>query len=125
MSKSSTESELIAVSDYTSTIIHVRDILSEIGYNTGAVTLLQDNKSTIRMIEKGRPTSERTRHIAIRFFFVKDRVDSGEIKVEYCPTEDLTADVLTKPLVGNRFYKLREALLNLDGKLNRRGVLEV
>lgn len=124
VSKSSSEAELIAVSDYISNVIHAKDLLQEIGYDVGPAILKQDNKSTIKLIERGRPASERTRHIAIRFFFIKDRVDNKEISIHYCPTDDITADVLTKPLVGAKFYKHRAILLNLHGKMDRRGVLE-
>ena len=69
--------------------------------------------STMALVEKGRSTSERTRHINIRYFFVKDRVDSGEVRIEYCPTEDMLADLLTKPLQGDLFTRLRNLLLSV------------
>ncbi len=104
----------------------MRNFLIEIGYSLDAATVFQDNQSTMKLIERGRPASERTRHVAIRFFFIKDRVDSKEIKMEYCPTSDMVADILTKPLQGAQFYKLRDKLLNVNhGRTNRRGVLEL
>ena len=50
-------------------------------------------------------------HIDIRYFFIKDRIDNGDIKVEYLHTKSMIADYLTKPLVGELFYKLRDLLL--------------
>jgi hypothetical protein len=41
-------------------------------------------------------------------------MESKEVHVEYCPTEHMVADILTKPIVGDRFYRLRSQLLNLD-----------
>jgi hypothetical protein len=67
--------------------------------------------STISIAEKGRSTSSRTRHISIRYFFVKDRIDSGEVEVVYLPTEDMKADILTKPLQGELFRRMRAELL--------------
>ena len=64
------------------------------------------------MIAKGRATSERTRHVNIRYFFVKDRVDAGEIVIEHMPTHLMIADILTKPLQGELFKRMRDALLN-------------
>ena len=64
------------------------------------------------MIERGGSTLDRTRHVAIRYYWVKDRVDAGEVEVVYCPTDDMIADILTKPLVGELFITLRDALLN-------------
>ena len=83
------------------------------GYKLGASTLYQDNMSAIALANKGRSTSARTRHIAIRYFFVKDRIDAGEIRVEHMPTGKMIADILTKPLQGDLFREMRAALLGM------------
>jgi hypothetical protein len=114
VSKSSTESELISLSDSVPQAVWSRDFLSNQGYKIDPALIYQDNKSTIALAEKGRSTSDRTRHINIRYFFVKDRIDQGEIKVQYLPTEDMIADILTKPLQGVLFRKLRKQLLNWE-----------
>ena len=111
--KSSTEAELIAVSDALPHIIWTRDFLLEQGYDVPPTTLFQDNLSTITMIHNGRGTSPQTRYIAVRFFWVKDRVDSHEIILEHVPSEAMLADLLTKPLHGAAFHRLRSALLGL------------
>ena len=67
---------------------------------------------TMAMIDRGGSTSDRTRHVAIRYFWVKDRVESKEVEVVYCPTEEMIADILTKPIVGAQFIALRNMLLN-------------
>jgi hypothetical protein len=77
-------------------------------------TVYQDNMSTIALAAKGRSTSDRTRHIHIRYFFVKDRVDSGEVRIEYKPTKLMLADLLTKPLQGDLFRAMRKELLNWE-----------
>ena len=77
-----------------------------------AAVIYQDNTSTITMAEKGRSTSDRTRHIHVRYFFIKDRIDSNELQLVYVPTKDMIADILTKPLQGDLFRKLRALLLN-------------
>ena len=110
--KSSTEAELVALSDSTSQVIWTRNFLEEQGYNMGPAVVYQDNMSTIALVKNGKSNSDRTRHIAIRFFFVSDRVLNKEISVEYMPTGDMLADILTKPLQGALFIKLRDKLLN-------------
>ena len=112
-SKSSTESELIGLSDGLSQVIWTRDFLCAQGYSISAAVVYQDNKSTIVMANKGASTSERTRHIGLRYFFVKDRVDSGEVTIQYLPTENMIADILTKPLQGSLFRRLRNELMNI------------
>ena len=47
-------------------------------------------------------------------FFVKDRVDKGEVKVEYCPTELMLADFYTKPLQGRLFKRFRDVLMGYE-----------
>ena len=121
--KSSCEAEIIGVSDFLSLTLQLFNLLQEIGYKIGPVRLFQDNTSAIKLFERGRPASDATRHIAIRFFFAKDHVDNGELTIVHCPTEDMLADILTKPLVGRKFLQHRHNLLNLPGKLDNRGVL--
>lgn len=112
VTKSSTEAELVGASDEISLGLYARDFLIEQGYEMGPATLYQDNKSTMQLIEKGRSTSDRTRHINVRYFFLKDRADANEIQVEHLSTEKMVADILTKPLQGELFRKLRAELLN-------------
>jgi hypothetical protein len=59
-----------------------------------------------------RHTSECTRHINVRYYWVKDRIDSGDIQIVYLPTEDMVADIFTKPVQGQKFFNLRAMLLN-------------
>jgi Reverse transcriptase (RNA-dependent DNA polymerase) len=113
-SKSSTEAELIGVSDMLPQVIWTRDFLLQQGYSCGPAKIFQDNQSTIVLANKGFSTSEKTRHIGIRYFFVKDRIDAGEVVVQYLPTEDMVADVMTKPLQGSLFRKLRSLLMNYE-----------
>jgi hypothetical protein len=111
VAKSSTEAELVAISDALSHIIWIRNFLIDQGYDVDPAVIFQDNKSTIKLTEKGGPCSSRTRHVAIRYFFVKDFVDRKEVVIEFMPTEDMVADILTKPLTGELFLKLRDKLL--------------
>jgi hypothetical protein len=114
VTKSSTESELVGLSDSSGSIIWMRNFLLCQGFSLGPATVMQDNKSTMALVANARSNSARTRHIAIRYFFVSDRVQQGELKIEYLPTGDMIADILTKPLVGEQFKKLRKALLNTE-----------
>jgi len=114
VAKSSCEAEIIGVSDGLSEVIWVRNFLLGQGLDIGPAIVFQDNQSTMKLFEKGRSTSSRTRHIHIRYFFIKDRVESGEVCLRYMPTEDMIADILTKPLQGELFRRLRAKLLNLS-----------
>jgi len=53
---------------------------------------------------------KRTKHIKARYFLIKDYYDAGEIDVKFCPTDEMWADVLTKPLQGQKFRDMRAFL---------------
>ena len=74
-------------------------------------TVFQDNMSTIALANRGESNSPRTRHISIRYFFVKDRADAGEVHVTHLGTEDIIADGLSKPLQGDAYRVSRGRLL--------------
>lgn len=112
VTKSSTEAELVAASDFASEALASREFLIAQGHAVDPAVVLQDNQSTIAMLDNGISKSDRTRHIAIRYFWTKERVDNGEMQVSYVGTDEMTADVLTKPLQGEKFLKLRAKLLN-------------
>ena len=116
VTKSSTESELVGLSDSVGQTIWTRNFLGPEGqgYKMGPATVYEDNMSTIKLAEKGRSTSERTRHISIRYFFIKDRISAGEIQIEHLSTKDMIADMLTKPLQGELFRAMRKQLLNWE-----------
>jgi hypothetical protein len=99
--RSSTEAELVGTSDQIPRPIHTRNYLSAQGYDMGPAKVNQDNLSSMALVKAGRPTSDRTRHINIRYFWIADRVESGEISLEFCPTHAMLADGLSKPLQGS------------------------
>ena len=114
-SKSSTETELIGLSDYLSQVLWIRNFLVAQGYNTlEPAIIFQDNISAMTMASKGKHIGETTRHINIRYFFIKHYLESKkEVVLEYLPTESMIADIMTKPLQGALFKSLRAKLLNL------------
>jgi len=111
VTKSSTEAELVGLSDSVGDGIGAAEFLRSLGYSVKPVVFRQDNQSTIRMAENGLSSSRRTRHINVRYFFIKERIETGEVKVVYLPTEEMVADLLTKPLQGKLFVLLRDLLL--------------
>ena len=104
---SSTEAELVGCSDFITSAIFASSFLGAQGYEMRKTTLHQDNQSTIKLLVNGRLScGKKSRHVDIRFFLVKDRIEEGEFKVEYCPTEFMIADFFTKPLQGSLLKKI-------------------
>ena len=66
--------------------------------------ILQDNKSAILLEENGKKSSsKRTRVFNIHYFFVTDQVEKGNVTIQYCPTDNMIGDFMTKPLQGKKF----------------------
>ena len=114
--KSSTEAELVGVSEYLPYHIWLINFLEHQGYKVKEKLLFQDNESTIRMEVNGRNScTGNSRHVDIRFFFIHDRVRDGKVKVVYCPSEKMVADFFTKPLQGSLFKKFRASVMGHTG----------
>jgi hypothetical protein len=110
--KSSTEAEVVGASDYVPNSIWAGHFLKHQGYPLEKNILHQDNQSAMKMEMNGRRScGQKSRHIDIRYFFIKDRVDKGEIDIVHCPTEIMVADFFTKPLQGALFRKLRAVIM--------------
>jgi hypothetical protein len=93
-------------------ICWTRSFLLSQGYGIIENLLLQDNKSSILLERNGRASSgKRTRHINIRCFFITDQVNMKDISIDWCPTKEMVADFMTKPLQGSLFKKLRDYIM--------------
>ena len=87
-------------------------ILKQQGYEVNINVLMQDNKSATKLEQNSRKSCTcNSRQIDIKYFFVKDRVDKGEIKIEYCLTEIMLADFFSKPIQGNLFKFFRDIIM--------------
>jgi hypothetical protein len=121
--RSSTEAELVSVDDCMPAICWTRYFIQAQGYAVNENIVYQDNKSAILLETNGKASSsKRTKHINVRNFFVTDRVAKQELNVEWCPTGDMIADFMTKPLQGALFKKFSDlimgarSLASVDGR---------
>ena len=110
--KSSTEAELVGASDYLPNTLWMKMFLEAQGYEIKESFFEQDNESAIKLEKNGRTSAgPKSRHINIRYFFIKDRVKAEGIEIRHCQTLRMLADFFTKPLQGALFYKLRDVIL--------------
>lgn len=112
VTKSSTEAELVGLSDCAAEAIHLRNFVHAQGYEVGPAIIYQDNLSCMALMKRGGPGSERSRHINIRHFWVAERVDAGEVVIEHLSTDEMFANALTKPVQGAQFVRERLGLTN-------------
>ena len=104
---SSTEAEFIAMSECVKDVTWVRTMLGELNLLTNApTTIWEDSQGAIQWSS----SEKRAKHVDIRYFFVKDEARCGNIKVQYCPTDDMIADVFTKGTTRQRLEKMRNLL---------------
>jgi hypothetical protein len=111
--KSSTETELISLADKLADVVWMRYFIECQGYDIDEYIIFQDNMSALSLEKNGRiSSSKRTKHIKAKYFLIKDYYDAGEIDVKFCPTDEMWADILTKPLQGQKFRDMRAFLQN-------------
>jgi hypothetical protein len=123
--RSSTEGEIIGIFDALPSVLHCKYFLEALGYAIKKNVIYQDNKSTITLAKNGKASSsKRTKHIKVRYFFIKDCIDRGEVEMEHCPTKEMWSDVLTKPKQGREFFLMRSKLMGCPMYLNEGDAVE-
>ncbi len=110
--QSLTESELVGIDKMMPIILWTCYFLLSQGYGVIEKHLLQDNKSSILLERNGKASSrKRTRHINICYFFITDQVNMKELTIKWCPTKQMGADLMTKPIQGSHFRHLRDYIM--------------
>ncbi|CEG41664.1 copia partial [Plasmopara halstedii] len=73
------------------------------------VKIFEDNQGSIALA-KNPEFHKRTKHIDIRYPFVREKVEEGRVILQYCSTKDMKADMMTKPITATQFDFLRKML---------------
>jgi hypothetical protein len=117
--KSSMEMELISLADKLTDIIWMCYFVECQRYNINEYVVYQDNMSALLLEKNGRVLSSRhAKHIKAKCFLIKDYYDAGKIDVRFCSTDKMWAEVLTKPLQGQKFRDMRAFLQNCPQNYN-------
>ena len=114
VAKSTAESEYMAASAAAQEAIYMRQLLEDLTFKQdGATVIYEDNTGAIALTEN--PVHhQRTKHINIRYHFIRERVESGEIKLIHVPSAEQLADILTKPLAKPQIMRLRGRVLGYN-----------
>ncbi|SGY29905.1 BQ5605_C002g01094 [Microbotryum silenes-dioicae] len=107
---STTEAEILSASSATREAIWLRRLAGDVRIPQSDPTIIQEDNAACIQIAKDPVDHMRTKHFNIAHLFVRERVASGEVKLEYCPTHVDAADLMTKPLGPQRFDQLRALL---------------
>lgn len=99
-----------ALSSAAQESIWLRKLISDLGHPPdGPTTILEDNQSAIAMARNPQ-FHGRAKHIDIRHHFIRQLVEDESIKLVYCPTEEMVADILTKGTAAPQMTKMRDLL---------------
>ena len=98
---STAEAEYISITDTAKEIVWFKLFLKELGYEQSKVVLFEDNEAAIK-ITKNPQDHKRTKHIQVRYHYVRDQLREGVFKLVYVPTEHQLADLFTKGMYGPR-----------------------
>src|ERR1700678_1503912 len=101
------EAEYVGATHAAKELIWFRRLIAEIFRPLSHPIILHlDNQSAIALANSEGQFHARTKHIDIRYHFIKFCVQDGSINLTYCPTEDMVADILTKslPLIKHKYF---------------------
>lgn len=114
VSLSTTEAKYIALAQGTKDAVWLQRMLNELNIECKSVLMYVDNQSAIKLANNPEFHS-RTKHIDVRYHFVREIVEKREIVIEYTKSSEQVADIQTKPLPKEQFIYLRSKM-NVTGK---------
>jgi hypothetical protein len=116
---SSTHAEYVAAYQATAECLWTRTLLAELGLLNSALptTLFCDNAAAIK-IANYHMVTPRSKHFDVKLHAVRERVQSGELALSFCPGKDNVADIFTKPLKPLKFLQFRKELGLLDSSVH-------
>jgi hypothetical protein len=95
-------------------MIWTKNFLESQGYPIKENILYRDNRSAILLKSNWhKSVGRRSRHLNIRLFFITDQQEKGNLKVEFCLTNLMQGDYMSKPLHGKKIRIFRQQMLNL------------
>ena len=108
VSLSTTEAELIAATETAKATVWFCELVNELGYRE-VPKILIDNEATIKLV-KDDMFHKRSKHIDLKYFYIRQLVEEKRIEVGHIPTEYQKSDILSKPLNEPTFVKLRNLI---------------
>ena len=110
VSLSSTEVEFIAAASCACQAVWLKRVLGKLGQNQGKPTIIHCDSSSAIKLSKNPVMHGRSKHIDVRFHFLRELTKAGTVELVHCGTQEQLADVMTKPLKLDAFLKLRGLL---------------
>ena len=106
---STKDAEYMALSDCSRDCMWIQNVFHELGYKIRAIPICSDNQGAL-FVSQNPVTEKRTKHIDVRYHYIRDVIDKGAIEVYFVPGVDNPADIFTKNLGPIKIRKFREEL---------------
>jgi hypothetical protein len=121
---STAEAEYMAATQATKEALWLKQLLNEIGLTQSQPVLIRSDNQGCIALTKNPAYHSRTKHIDIRHHFIRDSVEVGDIELQYCATNDMVADVLTKALARDKHDQHTDTLGVRHSKCSQSGSVE-
>ncbi|KAD2139056.1 hypothetical protein E3N88_41770 [Mikania micrantha] len=119
LARSSTEVEFRAVASITAEVQWLNSLLSELGFHSNTTPTIYCDNLSATSYSANPVFHSRMKHLALDFYFVREQVQEGALRVIHIAGDDQLADALTKPLLRPRFH----SLLSKIGLLSESSIL--
>jgi len=114
---STTEAEYIGQFNAGTEACWIRKFLTELGFEQKDPTVIRGDNQTAIDLSRDPIQHSKAKHLDIKYHWQRQRVEEGDIKFEYVPSDKNLADWLTKPLTSERFTTILDQVLTKSGKL--------
>jgi hypothetical protein len=112
MALSTCEAELYAEAAAIQEVLWLRGLLKELGLSCRSGSVVYgDNQAALAASSNG-IKSERTKHVDVKYHFITETVEGGDVKLKWVPTQQQEADIFTKPLHAPVFLQLRSRIMS-------------
>lgn len=107
---SSTEAEYIAAAEASKELVWLRLLMQDLGLTPREPTIVyEDNQACIKLATT-EGLNPHTKHVDVRYHYLRDLVHKNVVQFRYCDTKDMTAGCLTKPLSRGSFERFRTGM---------------
>lgn len=119
---SSCEAEYMALAAAAQEAVWIRLLLQQLfELKEISPTIIKEDNQGCILLTKTTKHHSRTKHIDVRHHYIRSCIKENRVKVEYCPTKSMLADMFTKSLPSPLFFQHRAALLIIDSSIQSRG----
>ena len=107
---STAEAEYVALASAAQEAVWISHLLVDLSFSSNCPMIINEDNQAAIAIAKNPKDHSKTKHVSLKYHFVRDMVNNNVIALKYCPTSIMLADIFTKPLASDRFSKIRSLM---------------